>query len=683
MPATNPSTAPSGDITMNNTAAIRLDHQFDQVLADAQDLLSRNIEMTGRDSDLGQSLVALADALEVMNYRYWGSNPAGLSTRAHELTTAGFRHLTQFIDFANKNQLNVNDVQAIVSELDTLMPDGRPHLPPPPPPAVPTTANAVGGTAQGASATGTVGDLAPVTASLVDARAADTVDGKASALGQAIDSLIAALTTPPAPPAPPAATVPAALTNAMDAISGLLTAPLPPPAPMADVSLSGQDLADALRAGNRELTVRDGHVGVAGGTLNNEIDHSERVVYRPEGGLVGNGATIEISRLFSGSRGADDIQERGFITVFRPDGSRDHVRLNGTHDGNQTVTIEGAFTHLAFRAAKNEGETHDTRSEFSLRSISHGQLAADSVSTTPSETQFLRPGHVPSSASNHTHLTVPTYEGTGETDRIAGHELEAHVSAGGRALNMTREGILGVKGGGQNDEIDSSERLVFTPPQGVSNGATVEIAKLFGEGSSRDNITEQGWVRIYRPDGTVDSQRFEGTRDGAQTIEIEGPFTKLVFGTPANEGRGSSNQSDYGIRAITVEGARQTNAEPTPPVASGGSGGDTAPIAFDPTSMIGLISALDGMLDSLQGANVPDAQKEEGLDAIMRVMEEVTSAMGNASDGGQMITGRELTEALADLSGVIDAAGILGEGAGPHLDAIAGGLEAIVSSLPA
>ena len=82
---------------------------------------------------------------------------------------------------------------------------------------------------------------------------------------------------------------------------------------------------------------------------------------------------------------------------------------------------------------------------------------------------------------------------------LTGDALEASVYAGGAALGY-RDGLLGVKGGKVNNEIDGNEALVFRPPTGgVANGATIEVGMLFSGSGGQDDIQEKGYVEIERP----------------------------------------------------------------------------------------------------------------------------------------------------------------------------------------
>ncbi len=75
------------------------------------------------------------------------------------------------------------------------------------------------------------------------------------------------------------------------------------------------------------------------------------------------------------------------------------------------------------------------------------------------------------------------------------------------------------------------------------------------------------------------------------------------------------------------------------------------------------------------------ADKSAAIDGILRSIEELTSAMGADSEGGQKVTGTELADALVDLQDVVASASGLGEAAGGSLDQIASALETIAIGL--
>ena len=152
--------------------------------------------------------------------------------------------------------------------------------------------------------------------------------------------------------------------------------------------------------------------------------------------------------------------------------------------------------------------------------------------------------------------------------RVEGSDLMQYLDAGGKEIGVNRDGSLGVRGGLLNNEIDTNESMTFTPPGGVADGATVDLAHLWNGGPNK--IQERGWVEVTRPDGTVEKIEFGGTKDGKLSVEIEGEFTKLEFKAEDTGSRKSKRNSEFAVAAITFgEKAPATGDGGTGPVVGG------------------------------------------------------------------------------------------------------------------
>ena len=108
--------------------------------------------------------------------------------------------------------------------------------------------------------------------------------------------------------------------------------------------------------------------------------------------------------------------------------------------------------------------------------------------------------------------------------KVEGNELVGMLDASGKGVSNNPNGI-GVAGGIHDSELGRDEMLTFKAPGGLAHGATIEVGMLFGD----EKITgqERGTIEVVRPDGSVEEVQFNGTSNGNQTVEIEGPFTEL------------------------------------------------------------------------------------------------------------------------------------------------------------
>jgi hypothetical protein len=139
--------------------------------------------------------------------------------------------------------------------------------------------------------------------------------------------------------------------------------------------------------------------------------------------------------------------------------------------------------------------------------------------------------------------------------RYVGDELVRQLDAGGAAIGESN-GAYGVQSGRCGDlssEIDPGEWLAFHVPNGGrAASGKVTIDKLFNAGPD-GNRQEQGVIDVYDGDRLVKTIDIRGysASNGQQTVEVDVPFTKLVF-KAKGEYRGGGNHADFAVRDITV-----------------------------------------------------------------------------------------------------------------------------------
>jgi hypothetical protein len=139
--------------------------------------------------------------------------------------------------------------------------------------------------------------------------------------------------------------------------------------------------------------------------------------------------------------------------------------------------------------------------------------------------------------------------------RYVGDELVRQLDAGGAAIGESN-GAYGVQSGRCGDlssEIDPGEWLAFHVPNGGrAASGKVTIDKLFNAGPD-GNRQEQGILEVYDNGRLVKTIEFRGysASNGQQTVEIDVPFTMLVF-KAKGESKGYGVGSDFAVRDITV-----------------------------------------------------------------------------------------------------------------------------------
>jgi hypothetical protein len=146
--------------------------------------------------------------------------------------------------------------------------------------------------------------------------------------------------------------------------------------------------------------------------------------------------------------------------------------------------------------------------------------------------------------------------------RYVGDELVRQLDAGGAAIGGSN-GAYGVQSGRDCElpgEIDPGESLTFHVPNGGrAASGQVTIDKLFNAGPD-GNRQEQGVVEVYDGGHLVKTIVIRGysATNGQQTVEVDVPFTRLVF-KATGEYRGHGNGSDFAVSGVTV---RQWNDAP-------------------------------------------------------------------------------------------------------------------------
>ena len=391
MPVTEANST-SSDYAMSSSAAQRYDKQFDDIQAEAEQLLESGTDMVDASSTLGKMVTSLRSDLAVTNRRYYTTNSDGLNEQSYTITNAARNHMEAFVDEANKGSMNVENVLELVQALDNVLPDGKPATVGTPTEASGSTEPTTPASKKSTSGESNVGDLSDVADLLGEAHSATGADAKADKLGSAIDALIAALkgessektdSTPAGDRIEEALETIGEATGTGEAAAPSETTPSEP----TPKKIWGDELQANVTAGGAALSSTGHAIGVKGGNVDSEIDGDEFLTFTPPEGTA-DGARIDVKKLFSGTNGNDAIQEMGTVEITRPDGSVETQKFYGTGSGNNTVEIKGEFTQLTFRAGDGKAsEDTDSRqnSDFAIDAIEYGvpQTAGGSAAETP------------------------------------------------------------------------------------------------------------------------------------------------------------------------------------------------------------------------------------------------------------------------------------------------------------
>lgn len=265
----------------------------------------------------------------------------------------------------------------------------------------------------GSSETGTSGgasgdmDMGGVKEALAEVKSSDNSSAKSSALGKAIDALIAQIKGggEAAPAEGRAGELQEDIGKLKDAIGGGSEIdepggpdagsggnggggggePAPAPAPVTE-RLEGDALMGRLAGGLTlgDMTMEDlklnfddsdGGIGIG----DDEIGRGEKMTFTPQS--PADGATVELVDLFGGEKGG---QENGTIKVMKDGEQVDEIAVRGDMDGNQSVKIDQPFDELVF-------ESNGKESDFAIKSITtetggaapEGTGGADGADETP------------------------------------------------------------------------------------------------------------------------------------------------------------------------------------------------------------------------------------------------------------------------------------------------------------
>lgn len=191
-------------------------------------------------------------------------------------------------------------------------------------------------------------------------------------------------------------------------------------------------------------------------------------------------------------------------------------------------------------------------------------------------------------------------EPTRQERTLAGDELGQYLTAGGGEKSQ-KDGVWGVSGGSQDDEIDTSETMTFNVPdnvEGDATGARISLDKLYGPGGKDGEFTEKAEVIAYDADGNeVGRYSVEGQNPqdpGFGYITIDQPFESLEFRAVPNGAGDHSHNSDYAIRDVTL--FTETGASEVAEPDDSKEVGDPTPVKDD----AGSESGKQGGLDSAQ-----------------------------------------------------------------------------------
>ncbi len=298
-----------------------------------------------------------------------------------------------------------------------------------------------------------------------------------------------------------------------------------------------------------------------------------------------------------------------------------------------------------------------------------------------------------------------------ETESYSGDALMGKVYAegGGGITYDDSDGGLGIDGG-EDDEIDGGEKLIFEAGETVQGGEVV-FEDLHGESGSR------GTINVMKDGEVVDTIKVNGDLDGQQAVRIDQEFDSLEFfvegGSDIPDGDGFAGglqqaaylagspeaDSSFAISSISVD----RKVEGTAPAPDSGTPGEVPngsdPVDMDVDTLVALLQTLSGVSDRILGEDagmtaeyippgleLSDDQRSALLDQLNDVMEPIVAALEGDTVGEPEITRQELSDALSGLRELVgDVQAEAGDdalgGKAETLDLLIGVVETVIAAL--
>jgi hypothetical protein len=218
--------------------------------------------------------------------------------------------------------------------------------------------------------------------------------------------------------------------------------------------------------------------------------------------------------------------------------------------------------------------------------------------------------------------------GSAEPTTFSGDDLRPWLSAEGGTVEEGKDNGFSVENGPNgtdrvSGEIDRGQSLTFTvPPENAENaGGEVTLGKLFRNGPDGDHV-EQAKVTFRDENGkVVDEQIVQGTPDGEVTVSTDKPFASVEVQPLDNGAGGSSDNSDFVLKSVSVNPADGGDATSGTDDASSTDAAGAADDASGDQSQTEILNLL-GQLVNLIETNVQDPeQKSKLLDIVGQLMQ--------------------------------------------------------------
>lgn len=380
--------------------------------------------------------------------------------------------------------------------------------------------------------------------------------------------------------------------------------PAPAPAPVTERlegdalmgRLAGSIEAGMIKLDDAKLNFDDSDGGI--GIGDDEIGRGEKMVFTPQS--PADGATVELVDLFGGEKGG---QENGTIKVMKDGEQVDEIAVRGDMDGNQSVKIDQPFDELVF-------ESNGKESDFAIKSITTetGGAAPDGPGGTDGAPAPDAPGET---APPENRSWSPSVSYPDAADSLTVEVKDA--SGEWKAIDTKTEG-MGETGHGGLADFEAGEN----PEVRLRNNTTGQLINM---DDPQARVTEQ-------EDGTI-IVNFED-RDGGD--------------------------NDFDDAVVTLKPGKPSEAPDAPeggegPDAPGGD--DGAQAQFDETQLLELLQALSDTIGLIEGSNsLSEADKEMLLDKVTEVVSPMVDALDAGGEGGSAVTDEEVAMILQGVSGL-------------------------------
>lgn len=241
-------------------------------------------------------------------------------------------------------------------------------------------------------------------------------------------------------------------------------------------------------------------------------------------------------------------------------------------------------------------------------------------------------GETPGTAPGTGPGTGPGGPPAAEPTALSGQALREWLRAEGGSLGE-KDGAFGVANGARGvdragAEIDRGQAVFFTVPdgQGEIAGATVELKNLYAFGPDGDRVETATVVARDAAGRIVGEYDVRGTENGIARLQIDVPFASLEFRPSDNGAGGSSNNSDFGVNAITLNPA-QAGAPTGPdagaaPAPGGDAGSERAQLLAQ------AVALLRQLLNLIESGVADPAMQSRMLDQVMQLLSQFTAMAG-------------------------------------------------------